>query len=332
MKAMFANMLLVIFASSLGFAQESTISIKINSNTIKAADVLPEKTTSDIDEKITDARMRTALGSKSKWSFKSNFNYAGGSLSTPMSRITPNYRKNSHMESMSSITGGVGLNYRLTEADSFGVGTGILMVAPLHGSPAESVDDERNNSQGKVSRYQVSSPYVDYKKGYLAFDTMMMSSLSYHHSTDNDSVNLMKSVGRAMFFQMAVKNLGTTRWSVGGGLMYIKIFYSGDVSDPKLMMASQMGLFKRPDEIFGAIPFVQYAINDRFSLKSEFMYFQFMKYEGSSESIQEEPAQTIGTGISITRDIYLYPNIQFAPKDIRTDRTNVALNANINLF
>ena len=42
--------------------------------------------------------------------------------------------------------------------------------------------------------------------------------------------------------------------------------------------------------------------------------------------------QSVGLGISVTRDIYLYPNVQFLPEDIRSDLTNVALSANINVF
>jgi hypothetical protein len=41
--------------------------------------------------------------------------------------------------------------------------------------------------------------------------------------------------------------------------------------------------------------------------------------------------QSLGTGISVTRDIFLYPNIQFIPSDIRSDRTNIGLSAYINL-
>jgi len=39
-----------------------------------------------------------------------------------------------------------------------------------------------------------------------------------------------------------------------------------------------------------------------------------------------------GIGISLGRDVFLYPNIQFIPTDIRSDRTNVAMSANVNLF
>jgi len=42
--------------------------------------------------------------------------------------------------------------------------------------------------------------------------------------------------------------------------------------------------------------------------------------------------QSVGLGISVTRDIFLYPNIQFIPSDIRSDRTNIAMSASINIF
>jgi hypothetical protein len=39
----------------------------------------------------------------------------------------------------------------------------------------------------------------------------------------------------------------------------------------------------------------------------------------------------MGIGYSVTRDIYLYPNLQFAPEQISAQHTNVAINATINL-
>ncbi len=41
---------------------------------------------------------------------------------------------------------------------------------------------------------------------------------------------------------------------------------------------------------------------------------------------------SFGVGYAVIRDVYLQPNVQFIPNDIRADRTNVALSANINVF
>jgi hypothetical protein len=56
------------------------------------------------------------------------------------------------------------------------------------------------------------------------------------------------------------------------------------------------------------------------------------RYEGDFFTwIPNKVYQSAGLGISVTRDIYLYPNVQFIPEDVRSDRTNVGVSANINL-
>ena len=47
---------------------------------------------------------------------------------------------------------------------------------------------------------------------------------------------------------------------------------------------------------------------------------------------QDTLTQSLGIGIKVIRDVFLYPNVTFIPYDIRSDRTNVGLSANINLF
>ncbi|WP_413560379.1 hypothetical protein [Bdellovibrio sp. HCB209] len=327
--------LLLAYAPN-SLAQSSSVKIETqNKSTLKIekpAGSTTSDSTNDIDNKITDARLRAALGSKSKWSFKSRMNYAGGSLAMPFHKITPNIRNNGSMESMSALTGDVGVNYRLSPSDSISMGTGILMVAPLHGDPSKSVSDERNDRNETQSRYQVSSPFIEWQKGYLMWDTMMMTSVKYMHSTNSDAVDLMKSFGNIFIFQHVSKNIGTSRWTVGASGLMMKSFYSGQITDPKLRAAQTMGILKRHEYVLGVVPSLQYAITERFSLRSDFVYANFIKFEDDDSFTHDDPFQSVGLGVSITRDIYLYPNVQFSVKDIHSDRSNVALMANINLF
>jgi hypothetical protein len=63
-----------------------------------------------------------------------------------------------------------------------------------------------------------------------------------------------------------------------------------------------------------------------------YYWYQQSRAQKSSEWTTLDPTISTGIGFSITRDIFLYPNIQFNPEDIRADRTNLGLSANINLF
>lgn len=321
------------FSATAAFAQ-TTSSQSTNSSTVKMSDMQkPEEKKTDIDDEITDARMRAQLGSKSSWSFKSNFSYSGGSIDDPFNGVRPNYRASASLESLTSLSGDIGINYRVTGKDSISFGTGVTIVDPLHGDVTKPATDDRKSGKGEtVSRYEVSTPYLGWSRGYKALDSQMISSLTYSHATDADSVNLMKRFGSLSFSQTVLANFGTSKWTGGTSLNLGATFNTGDVTDPKIVKAMEKGLIKRSDYSVGLFPFLQYTFNDRYSFRTVFGYFQFSHYENYSDLYQLEPYQSVGTGISITRDIYLYPNVQFTPKDIRSDRTNVALSANINLF
>lgn len=292
----------------------------------------PQEKLKDIDNEITDARMRATLGSKSKFSFKSSLSYSGGSINDPLSPVRPNYRASATIEAMTSLSGDVGFNYRITDKDNLSFGTGITVIDPLHGDLTKSADDPRYGAGGSMDRYQISTPYLSWSRGYRALDTQMISSVTYSHATDSDSVNKTKVFGSVSLSQTILANFGKSKWTGGTSITLGKNIYSGDISDEKLMARMAAGTYKRSDFTWGLFPFMQYSFTDRYSFRTVFGYFQFTRYEGSDDNIQLEPYQSVGLGISITRDIYLYPNVQFTPRDIRSDRTNVALSANLNLF
>lgn len=302
-------------------------------STLKASELTkPEEKLKDIDEEITDARMRAQLGSKSQWSFKSALNYSGGSVQDPFGSVRPNYRSSATMESMTTLSGDVGVNFRASNKDSISFGTGLTVVDPLHGDLTQSAQDSRKGRSGTLPRYEVSTPYLGWSRGYRAFDSQMISGLTYSHATDSDSINVTKNLGLLSFSQTILADLGKSGWTGGVSFSIAKSFYTGDVTDESLITLMKKGKYKRTDLSAGLFPFLQYSFNDRYSFRTVFGYFQFSRYDGYDDNVHLDPYQSVGTGISITRDIYIYPNIQFTPKDIRPERTNVALSANINVF
>lgn len=323
----------LMMAPVAALAQSSSSSVNTNSSTLKTDDLKKaDEKEKDIDSEITDARMRAQLGSKSKWSFKSSLAYSGGSVQEPLSGVRPNYRASATIESMTSLAGDVGVNFRAGERDNISFGTGITIIDPLHGDITKPAEDTRKGRSGALSRYEVSTPYIGWSRGYRAFDSQMISSFTYSHATDSDSINLSKTFGAASFSQTVLANFGKSNWNGGTSLTVGKSFYTGEITDAKLVALAQAGKYKRSELSFGLFPFLQYSFNDRYSFRTVFGYFQFSRYEGYDDNVQIEPYQSVGVGVSITRDIYIYPNVQFTPKDVRADRTNVALSANINLF
>lgn len=323
--------------SSFAHAEEKKETTQTsNSSSVKVTDVQKkDEQVKDIDDEITNARLRAQLGSKSRWSFKSDFGYNGGSVEKPFDAIRPNYRAGASVETLSVLSGNVGVNYRLTEKDNLSAGTGITIMDPFHGDITKPVYDPRARTKDDtISRYQVSTPYLDWSRGYKAWGMQMVSDITYSHYTDTDSADI-KALGNISLSQTFLADFGNSNFSGGVNVAFDMTPYTGD-PDSKLLSYFENGNLMRDDMGLGLFPFAEYSINDKFSLRTVFGYFQFIHYKNEYGNTQDwkqrEPYQSVGVGISITRDIYLYPNIQFTPKDIRADRTNVALSTNINLF
>jgi hypothetical protein len=289
----------------------------------------------DIDDEITNARMRATLGSKNRFSFKSALGYSGGSVKDPMNEVRPNYRAGANREALPQLAGTLGINYRATERDNLTLGFGLAIMDPFHGGITKPAYDGRKGSNygNSVSRYQPSTPSLDWSRGYKAFGTQMISGATASYYSDSDSGDI-NAIGDFAISQTILANLGDSKWQGGISAVFDYSIYGGDVkSNVSADYAS--GTYKRDDMMVAIYPFAEYSFTDRYSFRTVFGYFEFAKYKdeynNNTTYRQVEPYQSAGVGISITRDIYLYPNIQFAPKDIRADRTNVALSTNINI-
>lgn len=307
-------------------AEEQTQNQNANTSTVKVTDVQnAEEKKEDIDQEITNARMRSELGSKSQWSFKSSLGYNGGSVEKPFDAIRPNYRAAATREALTQLAGNVGVNYRISKGGNLSFGTGVVIMDPLHGDITKDFQDPRASAKGSdVKRSQVSTPYLDYSHGYRAMGMQMISSVQYSHYTEEDQTDYYNLLGNVSVSQTVLADFGDSKWQGGASLSIDKDIAKGAMDQTEARYDLGVGLF----------PFAEYSFNDTFSFRTVFGYFQFAKYEDhtTSDLIQVEPYQSMGIGISVTRDIYVYPNVQFTPKDIRADRTNVAVSANINLF
>lgn len=306
-----------------------------NTSAVKVTDVQKkDEQVKDIDDEITNARLRAQLGSKSRWSFKSALGYSGGSIEKPFDALRPAYRAGGSRETLTSIDGTVGINYRLTERDNLGLNTGISIADPFHGDITKPAKDPRASDE-TIARYTIATPTFSWSRGYKAFGVQNVSEVDVSYYTDTDSSDT-NSKGAISLNQTVLADFGKSNWSGGLSFMYDQEFYGGDIKNDELVPYYAAGKYSRVDMILAIYPFAEYSFNDTYSFRTVFGYFEFYKnkdeFGNRTDFYQKEPYQSMGIGISVTRDIYLYPNVQFTPKDIRADRTNVALSTNINLF
>ena len=114
-------------------------------------------------------------------------------------------------------------------------------------------------------------------------------------------------------------------------------FYDSGAGDNKLTR-KKAGSEKHDSRIEYQIAFnptVEYYISDRFSVRALFSYFRWTNLYGDDQNwrlLRNKEYNSLGVGIVATRNVYLYPNVQFLPRDIRSDYTNFAMSASMNLF
>lgn len=304
-----------------GYAQESD---EAGESSLKIEDVSGQKNKvdgeGDMDEVITNRKMRAEAGSKSKYSMSASVNYSGGSIDKPLAEERPNITGALGSTYKAALSGDISGRYRMTPTQSLSAGIGVRWIAPL-----ETDGIEADPESGKVQdRADVSNPYLSYNKVYKWLGVQSVFSTGATFITNSD----MRDRGYVTTFSMSQNNyyaIGTS--GVGVGLLLSAGTGLYDKSGP--MKAAQY------EYALGAYPFLEYVINDTFNLRtiSGVWVYDHSRAEGDAFTFYKNKIyQSVGLGISVTRDIYIYPNIQFMPEDIRSDRTNVAVNATLNVF
>jgi hypothetical protein len=284
----------------------------------------PNNLPSDIDAEITNAKMRAESGSKSTWSIKANINYDGGNLEAPFGPNRPNYAGISSQDNNTDISGTVAVAYRWKKADTFRAGTGVLLVTPF-----QNTWEDVENSRG-VRKSNIYNPYLEYSKamklrGYQnIFD---MSFTYYSRSAYQDA----GYVGYYDVNHTALYKIEKSGWELGlnGDINYT--FFKDAAVPSDTLQNSETG---RSDYTIALYPFGEYAFNDRYSFRTVFRFLTFDHYRSDPGAtlVRELYTQSLGLGIAVTRDIYLYPNMQFAPEHFSAGLTNVGLSTTINIF
>lgn len=274
----------------------------------------------DIDDEITNQRMRATLGSKSKWSVRTASAYQGGSVKKPLDAERPNYRGAVATNTATYFTADIAVKRRLGEMDSLNFGTGLTLFKPFHRTL-----DEATNSGSGARNMNVSNPYLEYNIAYKMGGLQASTALTYIQSANKFDVDEVKSIGAFDISQTLIGEV-TNNLSVGAAISITKTFYRGN-GDLDGQGNSKVQL--EP----GLFPFAEYQFNDKYSFRTVFGYFQFQEFATDKGKFRQlTPYQSMGIGISVNRDVYIYPNIQFAPKDLDADRTNLGISANINIF
>lgn len=278
----------------------------------------------NVDEIITNRRLRADTGATSKYSISTSWSYSGATIKDPGNRTRPNITSASNTPTMASLSGSIAGKYSVSSTDALNAGFGLRMFMPFHENPTE----DRVTPPGAeedIARNDIYNPYLQYQKVYRMAGMQNVTRLTTTaYTTDFSRRN--GYVAGLGFQHIMIKDLGASGASAG-----LLIGTEYNVFD-KFDLASRT---RSADYYIGFYPFFEYVINDTLNFRTISGVWVYDHYRSESRALtfsKNTIYQSVGLGISVTRDIYIYPNVQFIPEDLRDDRTNVAVSANINVF
>lgn len=323
--------LMVAISMTGAFAQaEETAAAASQTNTTTATVSEVQKKDEqrkDQSEEITNARLRAEAGSKSKWSVKANLSYSGGSVEKPLEKIRPNYRSGTTQDIATALGGTMALAYRATDKLTVRGGTGLSMRTPFHNKDKEIAQNHYENSDRKV--IDVSTPYAELSSAFRKgnFTLMPSATLSYF-SKQIDRETFKKDFDLSADITGLVEFEGSG-WQPGITAGVNNTFYQDAKADSDVIGNDDA----RDDYTVGLYPFVEYAFNDKYSFRTLLGFtFTHVRSENADTFIKDKVYQSMGVGIAMTKEVYIYPNVQFLPDDIRADKTNVGISTTFSVF
>lgn len=297
---------LALITSAAAFAQDGSSATSVdassNSSQLKASDIVPSQTKrEDIDNEITNARLRASTGAKSLWSIQSAFNYYGGSVQKPLSKERPQLSPGIIENDPTKLTGNISGKYRLTDHDNINLGIGVGWLTP-----------GQTGQKG-----QAEDPYFNYSRVFKSGLVQNVFDLGFSKYTAHSSVKGKLNYESALDYT-ALADIGKTKWQAGVTTAWYREFYTAEVNG----IQDQFALY----------PFAEYSFTDKYSFRTVYRGLTYYNTQNAGMTFAHDTAtQSAGIGLSITRDIYLYPNVQWVWEEIRADKTTWSLSANINM-
>lgn len=316
MKFIFAITLIKVFSPSAWAVSTPPVvdAVVTQENTTK-----PVQQTDEADQLITNRQLRASTGSLSKLSVNMTWSYSGGSINAPFGVVRPNITAAGDTATLQSLAGDVGLRYRINTKDSLNLSVGLSMVAPFHYSIQTNDPSLKGEYDQNAHVLTANDPSLTFRHldKVWGIQSITQTSAGLYTAAYRRNAGFLSNFFVSQTFMYEVGKSGLSLGTVFQGTLNI---FGGDVDTSN-----------RPGFILGVYPSIEYVINDRLNLRTvSGVWVNEFRRNGSS--FNRVVYQSVGLGISVTRDLFLYPNIQFLPGDLRADKTNLGFTANVNLF
>lgn len=286
-----------------------------------------EKTSDKADELITNKRMRANSGSLSKYSISTSFSYSGGSLTKPFAAERPNVASAGDVVNLASMGGSISGTYRINKLNRLSLGTGLSMSAPFNttiDTNDKGLAESFRRNQGKLN---IADPYLGYShvNNILGIQTVFSASVTEITTSSYRDFGYKNSVDAAV---NTMYNFGGSRFSIGALMTVGRYYY-----DKKYSSEGEDLRGGQTETVWGFMPQAELVINDTFNLRTIVRSNWYENTRADSNNFKQRPiTQSVGLGISVSRDLFLYPNIQFSHKNLQAKNTNIGISASINMF
>ena len=278
--------------------------------------------TDKADEVITNRRLRASQGSLSDLSINTAFSYSGGSLMKPLAAERPNIGAVGSTVAVASMSGNISGSYRLSKLQRLGFGTGVNMMAPFNSTIETSdprAEQSFNDNQGKLN---VNNPFVSYSyiTQMAGVQTIFGGSITEVTVQANRDIGMIRTYDATL---NTMYNFGGSRFSIGAFMFATKYQNDPGADSPGSLL----------NTMYGFLPQAEYVLNDTYNLRTIVHSHKYASSEATPNDFERLlVTQSVGLGISVNRDVFLYPNIQFAHDNLQLSQTNIGLSANINFF
>lgn len=276
----------------------------------------------DVDEVITNPLLRAQSGAAAKYSLSTVWHYNGGTVAQPGSRSRPNIITGSNVPTLSGLSGGIAGKYSVSTTDSINAGVALRMFTPFHQSPWENRVTDADGME--MRRRDVYDPYLTYQTLFRI--GILQNRLSFKGTLYTDDFSRQRGyVANSGVEHTLIQEVGMTGLSLGLSSNFY-VYYFDKFDEVAKSRSANYGV--------GLFPLLEYKINDKLNFRT--LVGQIYEQSRSEERFwtwrRTAIYQSMGLGVSVTRDVYIYPNIQFLPGNIDSDLTNVAVSAYINIF
>lgn len=261
----------------------------------------------DVDEQLLNSRLRASTGSKSKYSIQTELNYSGGSVFKPFGPTRPRLAPGPIVETSTKMTGDISFKYRISDSSHLNFGSGLGVTRPGF-----------SNSQ-----FQIENPFAAFTEVGQWNDIQIVGSFSFLKYSSKEIVEEEKIWGQVGAYLTFLWALPGAKIDTGFTLYTSRELYSELVESNSFGSLTYLSLN----------PFLEYNLDANFSIRTVYRGIGYYSLRENEERFYwDEPTQSLGFGLTVFRDFYLYPNIQWAWRSMQSDKTTLGLSLNYNIF